>query len=246
MTMSNSGCFGFGSTCCNNTCTFQPHLDPGSNRSRLLVQDQRFWCPQDRPAHFLCLMCSKKKISSVQSDVTRPMRHVNDHCTNTFYSCPPADDGVAMVTGSLWINTWRTPWRRAADTSQTRFNFKKHHKIFKDRHFLKTWTKVLFFLTKQWIRSTVVIVTVVVNSSKHLNSQHHNGQSPRGVNVRLQVGDHRRVATLWAQTHGLKPPSHQQPVSLLTPFTDVNMSWLNIHASCFSHMMPFLTFDPSD
>lgn len=44
-----------------------------------------------------------------------------------------------------------------------------------------------------------------------------------------------------------QPPGiTQQPVSLLTQFADVSMSWLNIHASCFSHMMPFLTLDPSD
>lgn len=91
-------------TCCNQACTFQSHLNPGSNQSRLLVQDRASVVLRiGAPAHFLCLMRSKKTISSIQSDVTRPMRHVNDRCTNTFYSRPPADDGVgvAMVTESL-------------------------------------------------------------------------------------------------------------------------------------------------
>lgn len=40
-------------TCCNQACTFQSHLNPGSNQSRLLVQDRRSRRPQDRRSRSL-------------------------------------------------------------------------------------------------------------------------------------------------------------------------------------------------
>ena len=124
-----------------NDVHFQP-VEPRSTSVNLLLWRKQ--CGQCRTLSSgcgllpVCVYCAQSSTSNarfccceVQNDVTKPMRHINYHCTNTFHILQflfflllePFWQLVMMhvdtvVTGCLWTNTSQTPWRRAAERTR--------------------------------------------------------------------------------------------------------------------------------